>query len=179
MKLILDVGCGGRPHGNVNLDIGVGESKHHNYDYNVRNHPNFSKGSVLMLPYRDNQFDAVICSHTPEHIPNPIEALSEIHRVTKNLAVLRVPNIRVLQEPMLTHLYSWSVDSFRNFCKTRFQDVQTYADCRSVLIYEFRIIKRLLRFKIIRRPLERILSRILGLKVVAYCWKKKPMISSQ
>jgi ubiquinone/menaquinone biosynthesis C-methylase UbiE len=170
-KLILDIGCGGDPQGNVNLDLNLGQSIHHNYDYNVREISNFVRSSASRLPFRCEVFDGVVCSHTLEHLTVPTIGLSEVYRVVKHMAILRVPNIRVLKEAQPEHLFSWSVDSFRNFCSLEFPLVKTWADSRSVQIYEFRIFRKLMGFKTIRRPLERIISRIMGLEVVAYCWK--------
>ena len=34
--------------------------------------------------YADGQFDAFVCSHVLEHIPNDVSAMKELHRVTKN-----------------------------------------------------------------------------------------------
>jgi ubiquinone/menaquinone biosynthesis C-methylase UbiE len=38
---------------------------------------------MLALPYPDNSFDLVVHSDTLEHVPNPISALRECHRVLK------------------------------------------------------------------------------------------------
>lgn len=38
-------------------------------------------GDVERLPFADNAFDFVICSHVLEHLPNPDKALSELQRV--------------------------------------------------------------------------------------------------
>ena len=35
------------------------------------------------MPIEDESFDAVMCIEVIEHVPNPVEALGEIHRVLK------------------------------------------------------------------------------------------------
>ena len=52
----------------------------------------FSHGSIYQLPYRDNEFDIVICTEVLEHLENPKAALKEIVRVTNNYCLLSVPN---------------------------------------------------------------------------------------
>lgn len=42
-----------------------------------------SAADAARLPFRDNAFDAVICSEVLEHVPDPDAALAEIVRVTK------------------------------------------------------------------------------------------------
>ncbi len=51
------------------------------------------KADLTCLPFKDNFFDAVICNHVLEHIPDDRHALSEIFRVMKKeaWAILQVP----------------------------------------------------------------------------------------
>ena len=48
---------------------------------------------IQNLPFKESTFDAVICSHVLEHIPDDTKAMKEILRVMKNggWAVLQVP----------------------------------------------------------------------------------------
>lgn len=50
------------------------------------------QGTVLKLPFKDNSFDAVVCSETLEHLPDYITALRELLRITKKTLVITVPN---------------------------------------------------------------------------------------
>lgn len=40
-------------------------------------------GDIHKMPFADNSLDAVICMAVLEHVENPIQAVSEIHRVLK------------------------------------------------------------------------------------------------
>ena len=41
-------------------------------------------GNVMNLPFKDENFDCVICLETLEHVENPIKAMDEIYRVLKH-----------------------------------------------------------------------------------------------
>lgn len=51
------------------------------------------KVDITKMPYTDNQFDFVFCSHVLEHIENDTAAISEINRVLNGEAVIFVPII--------------------------------------------------------------------------------------
>ena len=44
----------------------------------------FRLADALDLPFEDDSFDIVICSHVYEHVPDPEKMFSEIHRVLKD-----------------------------------------------------------------------------------------------
>lgn len=46
-------------------------------------HINFTKAEAENLPYKNNQFDLVLCYETIEHVRNPEKTLLEIRRVLK------------------------------------------------------------------------------------------------
>ncbi len=50
--------------------------------------------SVLNMPFKDNEFDAVLCAEVLEHLPygDFNKALSEIKRIAKNHAVISLPH---------------------------------------------------------------------------------------
>jgi SAM-dependent methyltransferase len=41
-------------------------------------------------PFKDNEFDYIFSSHCLEHIDKPIEALKELHRITKNNGIIEI-----------------------------------------------------------------------------------------
>ena len=53
---------------------------------------------VTRLPFRDNSFDAVICSEVLEHIPDDDQAVSELVRILKPGRILAVSVPRFLPE---------------------------------------------------------------------------------
>ncbi len=48
---------------------------------------------ITELNFKDNYFDAIICNHVLEHIPNDYQAIKELYRVLKptGYAILQVP----------------------------------------------------------------------------------------
>ena len=48
---------------------------------------------ITKIPYPDDCFDAILCNHVLEHVPNDRRAMSEIRRVLRpeGLAILQVP----------------------------------------------------------------------------------------
>ncbi|ABB32406.1 SAM-dependent methyltransferase, putative [Geobacter metallireducens GS-15] len=64
---------------------------------------NVAQGDLLEQPYGDNTFDAVMISHVIEHVPNPVELLTECYRILKPGGVLSLvtPNV----ESMGSHLF--------------------------------------------------------------------------
>lgn len=58
----------------------------------------FMCGDINKLPFNEDQFDLVICTHTLEHLEKPSEALQELYRVLRpgGLLVGAVPSNFVL-----------------------------------------------------------------------------------
>jgi 2-polyprenyl-3-methyl-5-hydroxy-6-metoxy-1,4-benzoquinol methylase len=52
----------------------------------------FSVGDLLALPFRDREFDLVVCLEVLEHIERPERALSELYRVSNSWMLLSVPH---------------------------------------------------------------------------------------
>jgi len=87
---VIDVGCGagiGIKHliskGIVNV-IGIDMNQDKlNVAKKIVDKDVFIKSSATDLPFNNNTFDVVWCSHALEHILNPIKALKEFSRVCK------------------------------------------------------------------------------------------------
>jgi ubiquinone/menaquinone biosynthesis C-methylase UbiE len=52
----------------------------------------FTKGSIYKMPYKDKEFDMVICLEVLEHLTQPKKALKEIIRISKMYCLISVPN---------------------------------------------------------------------------------------
>ncbi len=100
-KKILDIGCGiGYLSGILNeqgaevvgIDLELSALK-----YSAQTLPGlFAFASAEVLPFPENEFDAIIIADVIEHLPNPGKALQEIHRVGKSGAriVVSTPNLK-------------------------------------------------------------------------------------
>ena len=54
----------------------------------------FISGSLDALPFPDNHFDTVVCTHVLEHVPNMDTAISELLRVAKERLIIVLPRQR-------------------------------------------------------------------------------------
>jgi len=90
--MILDVGCGNHPQGDINVD-----KCRHTFEIAQKSKiPIKTKANVIAvgeyLPFIDNTFDNVICIHTIEHADNPLQFLKELIRVSKRHIKIRCPH---------------------------------------------------------------------------------------
>jgi ubiquinone/menaquinone biosynthesis C-methylase UbiE len=84
MNRILDVGCGTQKARGA---IGIDKDKDSNADVTCDlNH--------IPYPFKDNEFDQVICKQALEHLDSPLETLRELHRIAKPqaLIIIEVPH---------------------------------------------------------------------------------------
>lgn len=63
-------------------------------------------GNIENLPFEDNSFDVVTCSHTLEHILTPEKAIAELKRVARHVLFVTVPCQRY---------YFYTLDEHVNF----------------------------------------------------------------
>ena len=51
------------------------------------------KADICNLPFKDNQYDVILCNHVLEHIPDDTKAMQELYRVLKpgGMAILQIP----------------------------------------------------------------------------------------
>ncbi|OJU75674.1 MAG: hypothetical protein BGO09_12175 [Bacteroidetes bacterium 47-18] len=54
----------------------------------------YQKGNIENLPFPDNSFDVVICSHILEHVKDFDKAVSEIKRIARKKVIVTVPKQR-------------------------------------------------------------------------------------
>ena len=109
---ILDVGSGANPHGDVNLDIYTGYSPH--AEMNIKK-PTI-RADAHYLPFQNEMFDGVYCSHALEHLTNPEVALCEMLRVLQKYgrATFEVPdsNNKPPSTQLKYHIHFWTMDTF-------------------------------------------------------------------
>ncbi len=91
--MILDVGCGVDPKGDVNVDLYIGEvSPDIHVFLDQRKIPNGIKASCYNLPFKSAIFDKVYSRALLEHLDSPLRALREMIRVAKKDIELSVPH---------------------------------------------------------------------------------------
>ncbi|HIM22046.1 MAG TPA: class I SAM-dependent methyltransferase, partial [Gammaproteobacteria bacterium] len=113
--LVLDIGCGEGRHSiglyvnreinAVGMDLSLEDmqtarSRIKDFSISDTNESScfFGAGSIQHLPFKDNLYDAVICSEVLEHLESLDSAVSEIVRVLKPGGVLAVSVPRYLPE---------------------------------------------------------------------------------
>jgi len=96
MDLILDVGCGVRPRGDVNCDLFTGKTPHlheETEEINPKTIPNFVRCDANHLPFKEKAFFISFCSHVLEHKGvNTLQVIKEMMRVTQRRVIFVVPH---------------------------------------------------------------------------------------
>lgn len=76
----------------------------------------YQKASITDLPYSDQSFDVVICTHALEHIKNSIDALNELRRICKDKLIIVLPKQREYRYTFDLHIhffpYNYSVKNY-------------------------------------------------------------------
>lgn len=172
--LILDIGCGSVPEGDVNLDLYQGETPHHRYLVKSRTIKNFVNSDAQSLPFRTNSIKILYSSQLLEHLPEPLTHLRECYRVlTKNgWLVIKIPNKPITKESK-RHLYSWSETSFKNFLELVFTNVDVKAYTRMGRMETDRLYRLI---ELIKRPsmwntLQRVYSQVFNGILIGVCKK--------
>lgn len=91
---VLDVGCGFRPKGYVNVDIHRNDNPETEFAEkgDVKKIPNFIQCDGQYMPFRDSIFEIAYSYHVIEHVQNPFLFLKEIVRVSKCEIIIRTPH---------------------------------------------------------------------------------------
>lgn len=107
-RTVLDAGCGRGFLTNL---------LHHKYDVvgvdfvksgrfeEVSPGVKFVEAPLTELPFEDDGFDTVICSHTLEHVKNITKAISELRRVAKKNLIIVVPKQRPYRYTFDLHVH--------------------------------------------------------------------------
>jgi len=95
-NMILDIGCGHRPHGHVNVDLYAKATWHRSEDRFPTDRSlirkrikNLVTANAHHLPFKDNSFSTVFSRNTIEHVTNPVKMIKEMlnrtcHKPCKN-----------------------------------------------------------------------------------------------
>ena len=99
--MILDVGCGCNPQGDLNIDMlkkngrNVRTGNQHQSDYmDISKIKNYIVADVHHLPIKTRSIDLVFSSHVIEQAENPKLLLKEMVRVAKHKVILRYSHRR-------------------------------------------------------------------------------------
>jgi SAM-dependent methyltransferase len=77
---LLDVGCGRKPYKDTYF---AGADSYIGVDFATPNSQPDVVGSALDIPLEDQSFDTVVSTELLEHVPDPLRALREMHRLLK------------------------------------------------------------------------------------------------
>jgi SAM-dependent methyltransferase len=91
---ILEVGGGNHPdkRAHVVVDKYVDDNTHRSGDLKVLKNQKFLQADGENLPFKDQEFDYVICRHVLEHVDNPIQFVKEQARVAK-MGYMETPSL--------------------------------------------------------------------------------------
>jgi len=107
-QTVLDVGCGqcflggkmSEKYQVTAVDIAIDRALNVRYS-NI----NFVEASIEKLPFRNAEFDTVVCAHTLEHVQNIFAGINELRRVTKKRLIVVVPKQRPYKYTFDLHLH--------------------------------------------------------------------------
>ena len=91
---VLEVGGGHNPHpaSQIIVDKFANDNTHRSGDIKVLKHQQFIEGDGENLPFKDKEFDYVICCQVLEHVENPEKFLQEQFRVAKK-GYIEIPSL--------------------------------------------------------------------------------------
>lgn len=118
---VLEIGPGASPHprSNAFLELKFNTDQERiSQRGNVVQEPRFGNRPVYYydggeFPFRDGQFDYVICSHVIEHVADPASFLDEVFRVGRGRGYL--------EYPLITYEYLYDFDVHLHFVKFDFE----------------------------------------------------------
>lgn len=147
----LDVGCGDRSIYDVRVDLGpITFEIDQLSNKPVKTVANFY-ADAHNLPFRNEVFNLVHCSHTIEHSPRPLAILSELIRVSKDKIIVRCPhrlspggNFRLYPAHKSVFNRSWFLKAFQKFS---IRNVATKATYDHALTFRFLMLELTLPFK--------------------------------
>jgi SAM-dependent methyltransferase len=116
----LNVGCGNKADGDVNVDLHVKPTKHRSSGKAIllKKIRNFIICDAEHLPFKNNCFRVAESNHVIEHLENPNNLLRELVRVASSLVVIRCPHRlgeRLSRRRSLGHVQFFSKSWFWRF----------------------------------------------------------------
>jgi len=113
-KTLLDVGCGrGFLLNYIGEHTSVKTTGCDLYDsVPTLKNSDYKKGTIYKLPFEDNAFDVVTCSHTIEHLRETPEAIKELKRVARKQLIIVTPCQRYYFYTMDLHLNFYPIASY-------------------------------------------------------------------
>ncbi len=117
---ILDLGCGLKTKKPGSIGVDKRPAPHVDVVHDLNKFP---------YPFPDNEFDYVEMSHILEHLEYPLEALNEVHRITKHGGIIRIitPHFSsYLSYGDLEHRYHFGYITFKNLESTKLFKIEKY-----------------------------------------------------
>lgn len=78
----------------------------------------YIRGSITKLPFQNEEFDTVICTHALEHMKDDVLALDEIRRVCRRKLLIVLPRQREYKYTYDLHVnfypYKYNVETLMN-----------------------------------------------------------------
>ena len=85
--MVLEIGCGNNPspEADVWVDLYPWDNLHRSHldDLTILDRNRFICADLQHLPFKDKQFDKILCRHVIEHVPSPTQACREMQRVAR------------------------------------------------------------------------------------------------
>ena len=121
--MILDVGCGYNPKGDVNTELFLKDIGHRMHDSDLKKVRinNLINCDAQYLPFKDNCFEDVICSHVIEHVKNPFLLLKELIRVSSDTINIECPHrlsdtmLKLIRKQQYGHVNYFTKKWFLNY----------------------------------------------------------------
>jgi len=121
--LVLDVGCGRDPHGDINMDIyRPWEHNPHTRKPPLPKINNFILADAHHLPFKPSIFSKIICYEVMEHLENPFKALKEMVRVLKSNGEIEITTPHRMM-PMNNPTHK------QHFTRSWFKKASTHLNC--------------------------------------------------
>ena len=136
----LDVGCGNKPTGDVNVDLYTKPSFHREPPVPIDTDKikNFVLADALHLPFRSKSFSHVYSKGVIEHVPDPILFLKETIRVARERVTVIAPhryrrvNMRLRQPPC--HITYFNVKWFDRVLRNYEHTIETSVEPKPHLL---------------------------------------------